>query len=76
MRRKMIVAAVAGLALVAAQGAMAASNIATVRVGDRLGARPAASQDLVGIPLFMIIGGAALVGFVATVADDDDGDSN
>lgn len=56
---------------------MAASNIATVRVGDRLGARPAASQDLVGIPLFaMIIGGAALVGFVAMVADDDDGDSN
>lgn len=76
MRHKMVVAAVAGLALIAAQSAMAA-NSATVRVGDRLGARAAASQELVGIPLFaMVIGGAAFVGLVATVADDDDGDSN
>lgn len=77
MRRKTIVAAVAGLALIAAQGAAAASNSATARVGDRLGARTSgASQDFVGIPLLWLVGGIVFVGAVVAVASNDDGDSN
>jgi hypothetical protein len=73
--RKTIAAVTVGLLLVAGQAA-AANNSASVRVGDRVGAPADASSEFAGIPLpVLLIGAAVLVGTVV-VANDDDSESD
>lgn len=69
--RKTVAAAVAGLLLVAGQAAAGSTN-ASVRVGDRIGANVDASSEFAGIPLpVLLIGAAVLVATVVVVSDDD-----
>lgn len=70
--RNSLIAAAAGLLLVAGQAAAANNAGATVRVGDRVGARAGNSgEQLLGIPVaVLLIGGAVLVAAVTVVADD------
>jgi len=73
--RKIIAAVTVGVLLVAGQAAAAASNSAVSRVGDRVGARQGDAEQLLGVPIaVVIIGGAVLIATVAVVTDD--GDSN
>lgn len=72
--RKTAVAAVAGLLLVAGQAA--ASNTATVRIGDRVGADADAASDFAGPPLPVLPIGAAVVAATIVVATDDDSESD
>ena len=68
--RKTIAAVTAGLLLVAGQAA-AANNSATARVGDRVGAEADASSEFAGVPLpVLLIGAAVLVATVVVVSDD------
>lgn len=69
--RKTIAAVTAGLLLVAGQAA-AANTSATARVGDRLGASADASSEFAGVPLpVLLIGAAVLVATIVVVSDDD-----
>ena len=69
--RKTIAAVTAGLLLVAGQAA-AANTSATARVGDRVGATTGASSEFAGVPLpVLLIGAAVLVATVVVVSDDD-----
>jgi hypothetical protein len=68
--RKTIAAVTAGLLLVAGQAA-AANNSAVARVGDRVGARADASAEFAGIPVFVLLIGAAVLTAVVVVANDD-----
>lgn len=69
--RKTIVAVTVGLLLAAGQAA-AANSSAVVRVADRVGAQADASSEFAGIPLpVLLIGAAVLVGTVVVVSDDD-----
>lgn len=74
--RKTIAAVTAGLLLVAGQAAAAGSNSATVRVGDRVGATSEASSEFAGIPLPVLLIGAAVVIATIVVATDDDSESD
>lgn len=70
--RKTVAAVAAGLLLVAGQAAAAGSTNATVRVGDRIGATADASSEFAGVPLpVLLIGAAVLVATVVVVSDDD-----
>jgi len=70
--RKTVAAVAAGLLLVAGQAAAAGATNATVRVGDRVGASADASSEFAGIPLpVLLIGAAVLVATVVVVSDDD-----
>ena len=72
--KKTIAAITAGLLLVAGQ-AVAQNNSATVRVGDRVGAKADASSEFAGIPVaVLVIGGAVLVGLVVAATDDSESD--
>ncbi|GAA0645494.1 hypothetical protein [Brevundimonas lenta] len=73
--RKTIAAVTAGLLLVAGQAA-AANNTAAARVGDRVGARADASSEFSGIPLPVVLIGAAVLIAVIVVATDDDSESD
>lgn len=73
--RKTVAAAGIGLLLVAGQ-AFAASNSATVRVGDRVGATSDASSEFAGVPLPVLLIGAAVVVATVVVASDDDSESD
>ena len=74
--RKMIAAVSVGLLLVAGQAAAAGSNSAVTRVGDRVGASADGSNELVGVPVaVLLIGGLVLVTAIVT-ATDDNSDSN
>ena len=68
--RKIIAAVTAGLLLVAGQAA-AANNSAVARVGDRVGARADASSEFAGVPVFVLLIGAAVLTAVIVVANDD-----
>lgn len=69
--RKTIAAVSVGLLLVAGQAAAAGSN-ASARVGDRVGASADASSEFAGVPLpVLLIGAAVLVGAVVVASDDD-----
>ncbi|MBI2262444.1 MAG: hypothetical protein HYU62_12375 [Caulobacterales bacterium] len=69
--KKTITAITAGLLLVAGQAA-AANDSATARVGDRLGADAGSSEEFAGLPLpVLLIGAALLVAGVVAVTDDD-----
>jgi hypothetical protein len=69
--RKTIAAVTAGLLLVAGQAA-AANNTATARVGDRVGARADAASEFAGIPVpVILIGAAVLIATIVVISDDD-----
>ena len=73
--RKTIVAITAGLLLVAGQAA-AANNSSVTRVGDRIGADAEASSEFAGVPLPVLLIGAAVVVATVVVASDDDSESD
>lgn len=69
--RKTIAAVTAGLLLVAGQAA-AANNTATARVGDRVGASADASSEFAGIPVpVILIGAAVLIATIVVISEDD-----
>ena len=69
--KKTIAAVTAGLLLIAGQAA-AANNTASARVGDRVGASAAESSEFAGVPLpVLLIGAAVLIGVVVVATDDD-----
>lgn len=72
--RKTIAAVATGLLLVAGQAA-AANTSAAARVGDRVGASTEASSEFAGVPVFvLLIGAAVLVATVAVASDDGESD--
>ncbi len=73
--KKAIAAVTAGLLLVAGQAA-AANNTASARVGDRVGASAAESSEFRGVPMPVILIGAAVLIAVIVVATDDDSESD
>lgn len=73
--RKTIAAVTAGLLLVAGQAA-AANNTAAARVGDRVGARADAGSEFAGVPLPVLLIGAAVIVAAVVVATDDDSESD
>lgn len=73
--RKTIAAVTAGLLLVAGQAA-AANTSATARVGDRVGAGAEDSSEFAGIPLPVLLIGAAVIVATIVVATDDDSESD
>lgn len=69
--RKTIAAVTIGLLMVAGQAA-AANNSAVVRVGDRVGARAGASSEFAGIPLpVLLIGAAVIIGTISVASQDN-----
>lgn len=69
--KKTIAAVTAGLLLIAGQAA-AANNVSTARVGDRIGASTEESSEFAGVPLaVLIVGAAIIVAAVVTISDDD-----
>lgn len=74
--RKTIAAVTAGLLLVAGQAAAAGSTTAADRIGDRVGAEADASSEFAGIPLPVLLIGAAVVIATVVVATDDDSESD
>lgn len=74
--RKTVAAITAGLLLVAGQAVAAGSTNSTVRVGDRVGATADASEQFAGIPLPVLLIGAAVVVATVVVASDDDSESD
>ncbi len=74
--RKTIAAVTAGLLLVAGQAA-AANDAAVSRVGDRLGARVGSeSSEFAGVPIFVLLIGAAVLITTVIVATDDSSESD
>ena len=68
--RKTIAAVTAGLLLVAGQSA-AANTSAVARVGDRVGATAEANSEFAGVPVFVLLIGAAVLVTTIVVASDD-----
>jgi hypothetical protein len=73
--RKTIAAVTAGLLLIAGQAA-AANNSAVARVGDRVGAQSEASSEFAGVPVFVLLIGAAVLVSTVIVASDDPSESD
>jgi hypothetical protein len=74
--KKTIAAVTAGLLLIAGQAAAANTN-ATARVGDRIGASADESSEFAGVPLaVLVVGAAIIVAAVVTIADEDDSESD
>lgn len=73
--KKAIAAAAVGVLLVAGQAA-AAQNSAVARVGDRVGASAGEASEFAGIPLPVLLIGAAVIVAVVVVASDDDSESD
>ena len=73
--KKTIAAITAGLLLVAGQ-AVAQNNSATVRVGDRVGAEAGDSSEFAGVPIFVLLIGAAVLVTTIVVASDDASESD
>lgn len=74
--KKTIAAVTAGLLLVAGQAAAAQNNSAVARVGDRVGAATGEASEFAGIPLPVLLIGAAVVVATVVVASDDDSESD
>lgn len=74
--RKTIAAVTAGLLLVAGQAAAAGSTEAAARIGDRVGATAESSDEFAGVPLPVLLIGAAVLVAVIVVATDDDSESD
>ena len=73
--KKTVAAITAGLLLVAGQ-AVAQNNSATVRVGDRVGAEAGDSSEFAGVPIFVLLIGAAVLITTIVVATDDSSESD
>lgn len=73
--KKTVAAITAGLLLVAGQ-AVAQNNSANARVGDRIGASASESSEFAGVPLPVLIVGAAILITGIVVATDDKSSSN
>lgn len=73
--RKTIAAVTVGLLLVAGQAA-AAGSTASARVGDRVGAAEGESSEFAGVPLPVLLVGAAVIVAAVVVATDDDSESD
>lgn len=73
--RKTVAATALGLLLVAGQAA-AASDAASARVGDRVGADADSSSQFAAVPLPVLLIGAAVVVGAVVVASDDDSESD
>ncbi|KQY83783.1 MULTISPECIES: hypothetical protein [unclassified Brevundimonas] len=73
--KKTIAAVTAGLLLVAGQAA-AANDTAAARIGDRVGASTAESSEFAGVPLPVLLIGAAVIIATIVVATDDDSESD
>ena len=73
--KKTIAAVTAGLLLVAGQAA-AANTSATARVGDRVGAGAGEASEFAGVPLAVLLVGAAIIGAGVVTATDDDSESD
>ena len=73
--RKTIAAVTAGLLLVAGQAA-AANNSAVTRVGDRVGATAGSDSEFAGVPVFVLLIGAAVLVTTIVVATDDSSESD
>ena len=74
--KKTIAAVTAGFLLVAGQAAAANNNSASVRVGDRVGASSGESSEFAGVPLPVLLVGAAVIVATVVVATDDDSESD
>lgn len=74
--RKTIAAVTAGLLLVAGQAAAAGSTSAAARVNDRVGATEGEASEFAGIPLPVLLIGAAVIVATIVVATDDDSESD
>ena len=74
--RKTVAAVTAGLILVAGQAAAAGSNNAVTRVGDRVGQTSGAAEEFAGVPLPVLLIGAAVIVATIIVATDDDSESD
>jgi len=73
--RKAIAAITFGLLIVDCQAAPAGPNSAISRIGDRVGAQAGDADELVGIPIsVLLIGGAVLIATIAVVSDDGESD--
>lgn len=73
--KKTIAAVTAGLLLVAGQAA-AANNTAGARVGDRVGVSADESSEFAGVPLPVLLVGAAIIVAAVVVISDDDSESD
>ena len=73
--KKTIAAVTAGLLLIAGQAA-AANDTAAARIGDRVGASTAESSEFAGVPLPVLLIGAAVIIATIVVATDDDSESD
>ncbi|MEJ6789824.1 hypothetical protein BrevBR_09755 [Brevundimonas sp. BR2-1] len=73
--KKTIAAVTAGLLLIAGQ-ATAANTTATARIGDRVGASTAESSEFAGVPVAVLLIGAAVIVATIVVATDDDSESD
>lgn len=74
--RKTVAAVAAGLLLVAGQAVAAGSNTAVNRVGDRVGAAQGEASEFAGIPLPVLLIGAAVIVATVVVATNDDSESD
>lgn len=73
--RKIIAAVAGSLLLLAGQAGAAGSNSAVARVGDRVGAPAGPSSQFAGVPLpVLLIGAAVLAAAVVVASDDSDSD--
>ena len=73
--KKTIAAVTAGLLLIAGQAA-AANGQATARIGDRIGAPASEASEFAGVPLPVLIIGAAIIVASGVAATDDDSESD
>lgn len=74
--RKIFAAGVVGLALVAGQAAASAQSAAAVRAGDRIGATVTEGDELLGLPLFILIPAAIAAVVIIDEVVNDDSDSD
>lgn len=73
--KKTLAAIAAGTLLIAGQAA-ATSEVATARVGDRVGAQAESSSEFAGIPVIGLIAIAGVIAAAVVVVSDDDSESD
>ncbi len=73
--KKAIAAVAAGLMLVAGQAA-AAGQTSAARIGDRIGASADESNEFAGVPLAVLVVGAAIIVAAGVALSDDDSESD
>ena len=74
--QRALVGIVAALALIGSQ-AVAGSNTAVMQAGDRAGSASSTSNEFMGMPLSLTLLAILIIGgFIAVVANEDDGPSS